>query len=68
MHTCIDRIGQIYYMIFDAAILSVVPFVALLLRLDGDTSSNYFNVLLNIVRKLQVEIEHFSNQEILSIA
>ena len=49
MHTCIDRIGQIYYMIFDAAILSVVPFVALLLRLDGDTSSDYFNVLLNIV-------------------
>ena len=41
--------GQLYYLLFDAAILSIVPFIALLLRLDGDTSSEHFNVLLNVV-------------------
>ena len=42
-------VGQLYYIAFDAAILSIAPFLALLLRLDGDTSSEYFNVLLNVV-------------------
>ena len=44
-----NKIGQLYYVLFDAAVLSIVPFVALLLRLDGDTSSEHFNVLLNVV-------------------
>lgn len=44
-----NKIGQLYYMLFDAAVLSIVPFIALLLRLDGDTSSEHFNVLLNVV-------------------
>ncbi|MCI6870529.1 MAG: polysaccharide biosynthesis protein [Selenomonadales bacterium] len=44
-----NKIGQLYYVLFDAAVLSIVPFIALLLRLDGDTSSNYFDVLLNVV-------------------
>lgn len=49
MSNLFNRLGQIYFMIFDAAILSIAPFLALLLRLDGDTSSEYFNVLLNVV-------------------
>ena len=44
-----NKMGQLYYLLFDAAILSIVPFIALLLRLDGDTSSEHFNVLLNVV-------------------
>ncbi|MGN1050281.1 MAG: polysaccharide biosynthesis protein [Selenomonadaceae bacterium] len=44
-----NKIGQLYYVLFDAAVLSIVPFIALLLRLDGDTSSEHFNVLLNVV-------------------
>lgn len=50
MSGCIKpAVGQLYYIVFDAAILSIAPFLALLLRLDGDTSSEHFNVLLNVV-------------------
>ena len=49
MSCLLDKIRPLYFMLFDAAILVLVPFLALLLRLDGDTSSEYFNVLLNVV-------------------
>lgn len=50
MSGCVKTaVGQLYYIVFDAAILSIAPFLALLLRLDGDTSSEHFNVLLNVV-------------------
>lgn len=38
-----------FLMLFDAAVLAVVPFVALLLRLDGNTGSRYFAVLLSVL-------------------
>lgn len=40
---------QLYFILFDAAIVAVVPFVALLLRLDGDVGSPYFNVLMKVL-------------------
>ena len=49
MSCSLDRIRSLYFMLFDAAILAIAPFLALLLRLDGDTSSEHFNVLLNVV-------------------
>lgn len=40
---------QIYFILFDVAILAAVPFVALLLRLDGDMGSAYFDVLMRLL-------------------
>lgn len=40
---------QLYFILFDAAILAAVPFAALLLRLDGDVGSPYFNVLMKVL-------------------
>lgn len=40
---------QLYFILFDAAIVAVVPFAALLLRLDGDVGSPYFNVLMKVL-------------------
>lgn len=40
---------QLYFILFDAAIVAVVPFVAMLLRLDGDVGSPYFNVLMKVL-------------------
>lgn len=41
--------GLCFLMLFDAAVLAAVPFVALLLRLDGNTGSPYFAVLLSVL-------------------
>ena len=49
MSYLLDRIRPLYFMLFDAAVFVIVPFLALLLRLDGDTSSAYFNILLKVV-------------------
>lgn len=38
-----------FLMLFDAAVLAVVPLVALMLRLDGNTGSRYFAVLLSVL-------------------
>lgn len=40
---------QIYFILFDVAILAAVPFVSLLLRLDGDMGSAYFDVLMRLL-------------------
>lgn len=43
------KLGQVYFMLFDAAVVAVTLCLALLLRLDGDVSSRYFAVLLQIL-------------------
>ena len=42
------RFGKLNYLLFDSAILAAVPFLALLLRLDGDITNQYFYVLINV--------------------
>lgn len=44
-----SRLGQIYFMLFDAAIAAAAPFLALVLRLDGNVSSAYVDVLLHVL-------------------
>lgn len=44
-----SRLGQIYFILFDAAIAAAALFLALVLRLDGDVSSAYVDVLLHVL-------------------
>lgn len=48
MNFLYGRFGKLYYLLFDSAILAAVPFLALLLRLDGDVTNQYFSVLINV--------------------